>query len=163
VSSSSNNQQEHQQGARTVHIPEIAGSLRTLFILRTVVVAMLVFAGVACLYFGGQMLASSLQASQSQTVLFEIVGSMKLTAGGFGAVVMAASLFPFFFAFLARPTIALIPTAGGGFEISDELNRNSILRFIRGRKRSVATNQRNDGSNTTDRRLTVALGLNSAA
>jgi len=94
-----------------VHIPEIASSLLALFILRTVVSLGLIGAGIACLYFGGSMLNASLGGGQAQTLLFE-AGNVKVTAGGFGAVVMAASLVPFLFAYLSRPTINLIPISG---------------------------------------------------
>jgi hypothetical protein len=115
-----------EQG-RTVQIPEIAVSLKTLFILRTVVALALVFAGIECLDFGRQMLVASLTASAAQSILFEISGNLKVTAGGFGAVVMAASLVPFYLAYLSRPTIEVKPISGGRFEISDSFKRTSFI------------------------------------
>lgn len=114
---------------RIVHIPEIAGSLREIFLYRTIIALALVVAGVFCLYFGGQMLATSITA-QAQTVLFEIGGKFKLTAGGFGAVVMATSLVPFFLAYLSRPMISLIPTGGGEYRIAVGAERRNVLRWI---------------------------------
>lgn len=144
------------QGTRTVHIPEIAGSLKTLFILRTVVVGLLVAAGIACLYFGAGMLAESLKASQTQTVLLEIDGKFKLTAGGFGAVVMAASIFPFFFAYRSRPQICLVPTGNGSFQIMDESNRSKLFGVFQ--RRTHNRNESTDANAASVRRLTWALG-----
>lgn len=101
----------------TVQIPEIAGSLKTLFILRTALAFGLILGGVACLYFGGNMLLASLKSTEIQSILFEIPNKIRVTAGGFGAVVMAASLVPFFLAYRTRPTIELIPTGSSGYEI----------------------------------------------
>ena len=108
-----------------VHIPEIAGSLKTLFILRTLIVFMLVVAGVACLYFGGNMLSMSLQG-EAQSILFEVAGSFKITAGGFGAVVMTTSLVPFYFAYCSRPTIDLLPMSGNGYRIVSDGKSNDL-------------------------------------
>ena len=115
---------------RTVTIPEIASSLKMLFVLRTVVAGALVLAGIACLYFGQWMLMQSVQ-SGSQTMLLEIGASFKLTAGGFGAVVMATSLVPFWLAYRARPTLLLTPipgTAGPGGP-SSQMPNPSIEQF----------------------------------
>lgn len=92
-------------------IPEITGSLRCLFILRALGSLALVVAGLFCLYFGQQMLITIL-AAPAQTALLEISGTIKVTAGGFGAVVMTASLFAFLLAYWNRPSLAFVP--GGG-------------------------------------------------
>lgn len=115
---------------RAVHIPEIAGSLQTLFLLRTVLAFGLILAGVACLYFGGNMLTASL-GKEAQTILFEIPGSVTVTAGGFGAVVMAASLVPFFLAYRTRPTIELIPTGNSGYRIHVGDSNSTLLARLR--------------------------------
>lgn len=107
-----------EAGRQRVHIPEITSSLKTLFILRTVTALGLIFAGIVCLYFGSSMLTASLGA-QAQSVLFEVAGQLKVTAGGFGAVVMTTSLVPFYLAYLARPMINLTPMPGGGYGIND--------------------------------------------
>lgn len=116
--------------SRTVHIPEIAGSLKTLFVLRTTLAFGLIFAGIACLYFGGNMLTASL-SHETQTILFEISNNMKVTAGGFGAVVMAASLVPFFLAYRTRPTIELIPTGNSSYRIHIGDSRSSLSLRLR--------------------------------
>ena len=89
-------------------VPAVARSLQTLFLLRTLVSLLLVGAGIACLYFGHLMLLEGLQLG-SEALLVEIPGKIKITAGGFGAVVMGASLLPFILAFLARPTLKIEP------------------------------------------------------
>ena len=73
-----------------VHIPEITSSLKTLFVLRTIIAIGLICAGIAVLYIGSQMLLTSV-TSGNENILFEIAGKLKITAGGFGAVVMATS------------------------------------------------------------------------
>ena len=96
---------------RLVHrisVPPVVKSLWPLFLLRTFISLSLVGAGIACLYFGHSMLLQGLQLG-SEALLVEIPGKVRITAGGFGAVVMAASLVPFLFAYASRPTLKLVP------------------------------------------------------
>jgi hypothetical protein len=145
--------------SRTVHIPEIAGSLKTLFVLRTTLAFGLIFAGIACLYFGGNMLTASL-SHETQTILFEISNNMKVTAGGFGAVVMAASLVPFFLAYRTRPTIELIPTSNSGYGIHIGESRSSLpstLRNAFSKKGAPSTNTGLASNNTEELPHATAL------
>jgi hypothetical protein len=113
-------QAKNKDDVRKVHIPEITGSLKTLFILRTIISIGLIGAGIAVLMIGSQMLLTSL-SSGKESVLFEIANQVKITASGFGAVVMATSVIPFIFAYKARPTLHLYPTTGGShYNLSSE-------------------------------------------
>ena len=67
--------------------------------------------GVICLLVGVVMLAIGLKGDQ---VAWLQLGTLKVTAGGFGALTMAASVAWGFFAFRSRPQILYISKPIGG-------------------------------------------------
>lgn len=93
-------------------IPEIAGSLEKLFILRTILSIFFILAGIAVLYFGMEIILANMGAGQN-TIFFELGAAFKITAAGFGGVVFASATVAFYLAYRTRPTLKLTPVPRG--------------------------------------------------
>ncbi len=134
-------------------IPGITGSLKTLFVLRTIITLALIGAGIYVLEIGKEMLVTHI-SSGAATILFKIGSMVEITAGGFGAVVMATSVVIFYIAYKARPTINLNPSVGGdsprGHHTSDTRNSDISVTGSSSTSSSTRREEGGDAESVTD-------------
>lgn len=117
---------------------------------KTLVSFGLIGASIYLLDTGVDLLKLNPTGGIEQSSLFEW-GSMRITASGFGAVVLMASIIPMFFAYLSRPQLKQIPlprTDGGSSGRDDLGNGNSNRRELDGgnSNRGDSANEKNEPS-----------------